>query len=144
MTKYLYNLVVMYADEESLQPDEVAHEIRGQSSDINSGKGGKFVWLHPEWTSVKEEAVSNLSFEKSSSAVKNYNDLAMGAGGDFRYILTSKGGNQAVTKVGLFRVQEQLSSDEIKSWIGQSGYTDYTKDINGGRGGDYLYLIWAY
>ena len=33
----------MYADEESLQPDEVAHEIRGQSSDINSGKGGKYV-----------------------------------------------------------------------------------------------------
>jgi hypothetical protein len=31
----------MYAGEEYLQPDEVVDEIQGQSSDINSGLGGK-------------------------------------------------------------------------------------------------------
>ncbi|KAI1417058.1 hypothetical protein F5Y13DRAFT_185890 [Hypoxylon sp. FL1857] len=134
----------MYADDEYLQPDEVAHEIQGQSSDINSGFGGKFVWLHPEWTSVNEEAISDLSFEKSSSPVRNYNNLAMGAGGDFRYIQASRNGIDALTKAGLFRVQEHLSPEEIQSRIEQSGFTHYSGDINEGRGGDYLYLLWAY
>lgn len=31
----------MYADQEYLQPDEVVHEISGQSPDINCGFGGK-------------------------------------------------------------------------------------------------------
>ncbi|KAI0972084.1 hypothetical protein F4678DRAFT_431109 [Xylaria arbuscula] len=136
----------MYAEtaEEYLQPDEVVHEIRGQSSDLNSGFGGKYVWLHPEWTAVPEEAVSDLSFERSSTPVRNYNNLAMGAGGDFRYIQSSRGGSEVITKIGLFRARQNLSPEEIQSRIEQSGFTHYSKDINQGRGGDYLYLIWAY
>ncbi|KAI1182489.1 hypothetical protein F5B17DRAFT_185212 [Nemania serpens] len=136
----------MYAstDEQYLQPDEVVSEIRGQSSDINAGFGGKYVWLHPEWTSVKDEAMSNLSFKKSSTPVRNYNDLAMGAGGNFRYIQASRGGSEGITKVGLFRVKQQLPPDEIQSRIEQSGFTHYSSDMNEGRSGDYLYLLWAY
>ncbi|KAI0401279.1 hypothetical protein F4802DRAFT_601266 [Xylaria palmicola] len=134
----------MYATEEFLQPDEVAPEIRGQSSDINAGFGGKFVWLHPEWTSAKEEAISGLSFAKSGTAVRNYNDLAMGAEGDFRYIQASRDGSEVITKVGLFRVGQELSPEEILSRIEQSGFTHYSTDMNEGRKGDYLYLLWAY
>ncbi|KAI2465789.1 hypothetical protein F4781DRAFT_435043 [Annulohypoxylon bovei var. microspora] len=134
----------MYASDESLQPDEVVHEIEGQSSDINSGFGGKYVWLRPEWTTVEGEAISDLSFEKSSTPIRNYNDLAMGAGGDFRYVQASRDGSGIVTKIGLFRVKQELSPEEIKSRIEQGGFTQYSKDINEGRGGDYLYLLWAY
>ncbi|KAI0437003.1 hypothetical protein F4803DRAFT_540406 [Xylaria telfairii] len=146
MAKYLFNLIAMYAnaDEEYLQPDEVVHEIQGQSSDINSGFGGKYVWLQPEWTIAKEEAISDLLFERSRTPVRNYNDLAMGAGGDFRYIRSSRDGNGIITKVGLFRIKQKLSPEEIKSRINQSGFTHYSSDINEGRGGDYLYLLWAY
>lgn len=34
-------LQVIYAGDEYLQPDAVAHEIQGKSSDINAGFGGK-------------------------------------------------------------------------------------------------------
>jgi len=144
MPKYLFNLIAMYAGEEYLQPDEVVDEIQGQSSDINSGLGGKYVWLHPEWTSVEEEAISDLSFKKSSTPVRNYNNLAMDTGGDFRYIEASRHGSRMATKVGLFRAQQKLSPEEIKSRIQQSGFTHYSSDINEGRGGNYLYLLWAY
>jgi len=146
MPKYLFNLIAMYANEAYLQPDEVVDEIEGQSSDMNAGLGGKYVWLHPEWTSVKEEAISDLSFKKSSTPVRNYNNLAMDSntGGDFRYIQASRDGSGMVTKVGLFRVKQKLSPEEIKSRIQQSGFTHYSSDINEGRGGTYLYLLWAY
>ncbi|KAI3322311.1 hypothetical protein HD806DRAFT_523188 [Xylariaceae sp. AK1471] len=121
----------MYAstDEQYLQPDEVVSEIQGQSSDINAGFD--MCWLHPEWTS-------------SSTPVRNYNDLAMGAEGDFRYIQASRGGSEGITKVGLFRVKQELLPEEIQSRIKQSGFTHYSSDMNEGRGGDYLYLLWAY
>ncbi|KAE8352221.1 hypothetical protein BDV28DRAFT_135549 [Aspergillus coremiiformis] len=144
MSKYLANLTVMYAEKEYLQPDEVVAEIQGQSSDINYEFGGKFVWLHPEWTSAADEAISDLSFERSSTAVRNYNDIAMGAGGDFRYIKASYGGSSKVTKAGLLRTDENLSEGAIVTRIQQSGFTHHSGDINGGRGKSYLYLVWAY
>lgn len=93
---------------------------------------------------MKEEALSDLSFTKASTPIRNYNDLAMGAGGDFRYIQVSREGSKRVTKVGLFRVQKQLSPEEIKSRIQQSGFTHYSSNMNEGRKGGYLYVIWAY
>ncbi|KAI1255445.1 hypothetical protein MGN70_003511 [Eutypa lata] len=93
---------------------------------------------------TKEEAITELSVERSTAAVRNYNDLAMGTGGDFRYIRGSHDGEDGITKVGLFRLDKELSPEEIKERIGQSGFSHYSEDINKGRGGEYLYLIWAY
>jgi hypothetical protein len=93
---------------------------------------------------VEGEAISDLSFKKSSTPVRNYNNLAMDTGGDFRYIQASRDGSRMATKVGLFRAQQKLSPEEIKSRIQQSGFTHYSSDINEGRGGNYLYLLWAY
>lgn len=102
------------------------------------------MWLCPEWTVVREEAITELSVERSSTPVRNYNDLAMGAKGDYRYIRGSHDGLDGVTKVGLFRFDKELSPEEIRERIGQSGFSHYSEDINKGRGGEYLYLIWAY
>ena len=93
---------------------------------------------------MEEGAVSHLSFEKSKDPVRNYNNLAMDAGGDFRYLQVSREGSIKVTKVGLFRVQQELTPQEITTRIQQSGFTNYSSSINEGRGGDHLYLLWAY
>ncbi|KAI5920663.1 hypothetical protein F4810DRAFT_407757 [Camillea tinctor] len=144
MSKYLFNLVVVYADEARLQPDEAVTEINNQSCDINSGFGGKYVWLQPEWVRVHEEAIADLSVTRSDAPIKNYNDLAMGAGGQFWYIQPSRGGSRFITKVSLFQAKQELSPEKIMSRIERSGFTHHSGDINEGRGGDYLYLIWAY
>lgn len=93
---------------------------------------------------VKEEAISDLEFEKSSTAVKNYNDIAMDSGGDYRYIKASRDGSKPITNTALLRSNKHLSSEEIKSKIEQSRFTNYSEDINQDRKGDYLYLLWAY
>lgn len=102
------------------------------------------VWLHPHWTSVREEAVSDLEFIMSDTPIRNYNDLAMDAGGAFRYIKATQDGSKPISNAGLFRSKEKLSLEAIKSRIEQAGFTNYSTDINKGRGGDYLYLLWAY
>jgi hypothetical protein len=100
------------------------------------------VWLHPQWTAEKAQAITHLSFEMPNSEIRNYNNLALGKD-DYRYITAERNGETPVTKVGLFRTKDRLTAEQIKTRIGQSGYTDYTSDINQGRKGDYLYLVWA-
>ena len=104
----------------------------------------RFVYLHPEWTVAREEAITELSVQRSTAPVRNYNNIAMDAKGGFRYVQGSRGGQEGITKVGLFRVGKELSPEEIRERIGQSGFSHYSEDINKGRQGDYLYLIWAY
>ena len=76
------------------------------------------MWLHPEWTIASEEAITDLAVERSSAPVRNYNDLAMGAGGEFRYVRGSNDGQEGITKVGLFRFDKELSPEEIRERIG--------------------------
>ena len=97
---------------------------------------------------MKNEAISGLSFQKSAVEIRNYNDLLAldnKKGVDYRYILTERDGGQKITKIGLFRTDADHSSlDEINGRIRQNGYTNHSTDINEGRKGDYLYVVWAY
>ncbi|GIJ84627.1 hypothetical protein Asppvi_003476 [Aspergillus pseudoviridinutans] len=143
MPKYLSNLVVMYAEEEASQPDDIVTELQGLSSDINKGVGGLYVWLQPQWTAEKEGAITHLSFEKPKSEIRNYNNLALQRKDEYRYITAEPKGERPITRVGLFRTEHELTPEQIKTRIGQSGYTNYTADINQGRGASYLYLVWT-
>ncbi|KAH8423406.1 uncharacterized protein LDX57_001165 [Aspergillus melleus] len=146
MVKYLSDLTVMYADNEYATPDEIVPEIQGKTSDINSGYGGRFVWLQPEWTSDRERAISHLSFTKSDTEIRNYNDITVrvSAKDSYRYIITEREGETKIVNVALLRTPENLSSDQILTRIKQSGFHHFSTDLNQGRGGDYLYVLWAY
>ncbi|PLB45808.1 hypothetical protein P170DRAFT_512430 [Aspergillus steynii IBT 23096] len=145
MAKYLSDVTVMYADNEYAAPDEAIPEIQGKTSDINAGYGGRFVWLKPDWTPDKQNAISNLSFTKSNSELRNYNDITVrvSAKDAYRYIVPERGGESKITKVALFRTSENLSSDQILARIKERGFYHFSSDLNQGRGGDYLYLLWA-
>lgn len=85
-----------------------------------------------------------MCISKSHTPVRNYNNLAMGSRGDFRFIELFREGDERITKVGMLRLQRRLTHEEIESRIQQSGFTQYSDNINEGRGGDYLYLLWAH
>jgi len=68
-------------------------------------------------------------------------DLAAGAGGDYRYlsVLTNSPGLPTlpiINSVSLWRTGERQNGPP-------NGYSGITNDINAGRGGDYLYIIWT-
>jgi len=98
--------------------------------DINKGYGGDYVWLRPIYTYNSSEGANSFHVEIYDH--KHYDkieDLARGAGGAYRYLVPSHSGN---------------CCDKIRDvWLSdfQNG-RGFTKDINEGRGGRYLYLNW--
>jgi hypothetical protein len=95
----------------------------------------RFVWLVPEYTQKVEDAVTG--FDVFIGAADARPDLAKGAGGAFRYLVPIKNPRvkTKITEVALMRRQ---SGDR---GLGP-GFVGSTIDINDGRGGDWLYLIW--
>ena len=94
-----------------------------------------FVWLVPTFTSDPGSAQTSYSIVIQGDSNDHYQDLAKGAGGDYRYLHSRHDGEQKITKVNLLRLDEALG-DLPAGYDGRSG------DINQGRGGTYLYLIW--
>ena len=78
--------------------------------------------------------------------VRNYNDFSMGADpvDERRYIVCDRSGGPKITKVGLFRFVNEMSEEQLEARIRQSGFIHHSRDLNVGRRGDYLYLLWAY
>ena len=97
----------------------------------------RYVWLIPVFTSTASAAVTGFSIAIQKSADPAFNDLAKGAGGDYRYLLLENDAEQAekVTEVALLRLGEALV-ERPAGWDGN------TIDINKGRGKTYLYLLW--
>jgi len=98
------------------------------AEDINKGFGGAYVWLEPIYTDNADEAASGFHFWHQSTKDEDYDDLAKGAGGDWRYIKSLHDGEGKVTGV-------HLTEDNTK-------YEHCTEDLNRKRGGRYLYLCW--
>ncbi len=97
--------------------------------DINKGYGGDYVWLRPIYTYKSSEAVNYFHVEiYNHQRYETIGDLARGAGGAYRYLVPSNSG----------------CGDKIRDvWLSdlQNG-RGFTKDINKGRGGRYLFLNW--
>ena len=111
-------------------------ELNGGNNDINCGYGGKYVYIEAESTYNPKDALTNIQFIRQGAAAQGYSDLAIGAGGDYRYILETRAAN-AQLRVG--SVMKLLRSKNavtvVRGW-------NKTADINEGRGGDYLYLLY--
>ena len=97
----------------------------------------RYVWLVPEYDATPADAITSFDIVIESFADPNLDDLAKGAGGDYRYIIPARDPREPrkVTQVILLR------SDSAIDGI-PAGWSGKTIDINKGRGKTYLYLVW--
>jgi hypothetical protein len=100
----------------------------------------RYVWLVPEYTRDPSQAASVFDFVTQSNGNTKYLDLAKGAGGDFRYFIPVYNVREKakIVECALLRTGSGTSVEQIR----QMGWAGISGDINRGRGGDFLYLIW--
>ena len=67
-------------------------------------------------------------------------DLARGAGGLYRYLQLERSSTEKRTYLKILRSKDE--SDLNKKM--RFGFDGHSSDINEGRGGDYLYILWEY
>ena len=97
----------------------------------------RYVWIVPVYTEDVSNAVTGFDVVIQSQQNPDLDDLAKGAGGDYRYLLTRIDAEEdrKVTQLILFRSDSALDGVPI-------GWDGITADINKGRGKTYLYLVW--
>ena len=97
----------------------------------------RYVWLVPRYTTEWSAAAVGFELIIQGGANGSLQDLAKGAGGDFRYLLPVKDiTNEAkVTQVTLLRLHGDMGRRP-------TGWTGNTGDINRNRGKTFLYLLW--
>lgn len=100
----------------------------------------RFVWLIADFHNYKPSAISNIRIDYQDKEDPGRQDLAAGTGGKFRYLAWRTDGEKKITEVQLLRRQSPVSWDTLRS-LGFQGMTD---DINAGRGGDFLHIVWKH
>lgn len=84
--------------------------------------------------------MTNIQVVVQDSRNNAYNDMAAGAGGDYRYLKMLRGSSHLrIKRVGLLR---SPSDHYIYGNRRDYGWDECTGDINSGRGGDWLHLCW--
>lgn len=94
-------------------------------------------WLVSHYTSTPGAACTGFDVYIQTNDKRNYPDLSKGVGRERRYIVpvTSPSNNDKITEVRLLRSH----SSTVRP---PEGYSRISRNINQGRGGDYLYLVW--
>lgn len=141
--EFVRELGVAFGDNEGDAPDERVREVHRQSDDTNAGHKGKYVWLVPQYTLQAGDAATAFEVRIQGSSMAGMGDLASGAGGDYRYAVTSRDRRQTqkVVEVKLWRSDSQVTPDQVKKELGNN-WAGPSRDINENRGGAYLYLVW--
>ncbi|RAK74436.1 uncharacterized protein BO72DRAFT_479482 [Aspergillus fijiensis CBS 313.89] len=137
MSRFVNSLTVDDRDDRDIPPTCI-QIIDGNNPDINAGFGGKFVYIVVGHTSKPEFALTDIQILVQEDENKDYHDLAKGAGGAYRYIHTLQGTGAPIVDVKLLRRAEKVELSTVQAL----GYSHMTGDINAGRGGDYLHIIW--
>ncbi|KAE8323835.1 hypothetical protein BDV39DRAFT_208501 [Aspergillus sergii] len=130
---------VLYGKDTGNEPPDIITAVDGNGNDVNAGFGGEYVWLSPSWTENALEAITEIQILVSDEAIPGKQDLAQGTGGAYRYVGFIKG-PPPIRTINLLRRTEEVTPETIKDL----GFDGYTQDINAGRGGDYLHLVWKY
>ncbi|RDW65891.1 uncharacterized protein DSM5745_09630 [Aspergillus mulundensis] len=136
---YLQSIDVRYGEDPSSEPSAGIKTVDGSSADINAGFGGDFVWLIPTYGSAAT-AASSIRIIIQGDADSAYYDLAKGAGGDYRYLRLERDGGAKISEVKLLRRGDGVDFAAVQAL----GFQGVSGDINEGRGGDFLYLVWKY
>lgn len=100
----------------------------------------RFIWLVADFHDNKPSAISQIRIDIQDEQDNGRQDLAAGTGGKFRYLAWRTDGNEKITEVQLLRRQSPVSWETLRDL----GFQGMSNDINAGRGGDFLHLVWKY
>jgi hypothetical protein len=100
----------------------------------------RFIWLVAGFHNHKPSAISQIRIDIQDEQDNSRRDLAAGTGGKFRYLAWRTDGNEKITEVQLLRRQSPVSWETLRDL----GFQGMSNDINAGRGGDFLHLVWKY
>ncbi len=97
----------------------------------------RYVWLVPEYTNDPNIAASAFEVSVQTIAQSGYDDLAKGAGGDFRYLIPqcNTQARAKIREIELLRSAEVIVTPPV-------GWDGMTKNINIGRQKTFLYVLW--
>ena len=78
-----------------------------------------------------------------SKKIEGRDDLAKGADGKYRYVIPVPDVRERrkVVEAQLVRSGKRVAPGDVPGIVGE-GWEGARRDINEGRGGDYLYLVW--
>ncbi|PYI23985.1 hypothetical protein BO99DRAFT_428252 [Aspergillus violaceofuscus CBS 115571] len=140
MTDWLNSLYPVYGDHENEKPSNTIPVVDDKNGDINAGFGGKYVWLVANYIRDPQNCLHNIKIVVSDTEKPGQMDLTKKAGGQYRYLETSTVAAEGfgISNLKLLRSTDEVSSTDLRGL----GYRGWTADINAGRGGDYLYLVW--
>ncbi|KAK7032626.1 hypothetical protein VNI00_012889 [Paramarasmius palmivorus] len=133
---YLANFDVVYSTQAAQEPPNTVTDLNNSGNDINKGFHGEYVYLTPITTNNPNDAATSFKIVIQSHADPEKKDLAKGAGGDYRYVIPMRDpGARKITSARLLR-------SGSKQDYPPSGFNGLSTDINQGRKGDYLYIVW--
>ncbi|KAE8153778.1 hypothetical protein BDV25DRAFT_14601 [Aspergillus avenaceus] len=140
--RFLQDIAVKYGDDAFSKPSDSIYTINNENGDVNSGFGGKYVWLVPKYTTKLAEACTSVDIIVTEDPHSGYSDLAAGAGGDYRYLKPNKNTNTPakISEVAMHRTpkSQYFGLAEVQ----KLGYDGMSDDINSGRKKDWLRIIW--
>ncbi|KAJ3559522.1 hypothetical protein NM688_g295 [Phlebia brevispora] len=136
--QWVSGIDVSYGSQPSQEVRNAVHEIHGAGDDTNKGFGGSYVWVTPQYSNYSGDACTSFNVVIQDSEMSGHKDLAKGAGGAYRYLIPVQDSSVVakIIDIAFLRSSSAVSSPP-------SAYSGMTSDINQGRGGDYLYLIWS-
>ncbi|PHH64723.1 hypothetical protein CDD81_3985 [Ophiocordyceps australis] len=138
---YISGLEVLYS-KDSTPPEQSIYELRSDSTNVNKGFGGLYVWLVPTYTSRRDEACTSFETVQKTNPDAGWKDLAKGAGGLYRYLKCNKNfyENDKIRRVALIRKPNTwVTMDDMQGYL----FHGYSSDINFRREGEYLNLVWS-
>jgi hypothetical protein len=102
------------------------------------------VWLVPKRQDDVTGAATDIQIQISDKAIEGKVDVASGAGGKYRYVnlLHDDTANEKIDKVALYRKHNNEGKVTLDDAT-KIGFDRVSTDINDGRGGDYLSLIYG-
>ncbi|KAJ3557903.1 hypothetical protein NM688_g1217 [Phlebia brevispora] len=135
--QWVSGIDVVYGSQPSQEVRNAVHEIHGAGDNINMGYGGSYVWVTPQYSNYSGDACTSFNVVIRDSEMPGHQDLAKGAGRPHRYLIPVRepSARSKIVDLALLRSSSAFSNPPPP-------YSGMTSDINDGRGGDFLYLIW--
>lgn len=106
--------------------------------------GSSAVYPQSVYTNEPKQAATFFHIVVQDVPNALYVDLAKGAGGVYRYLVPVRHARQKRKIVGaiLYHTTDGLNAPKLSALVKSLGYNGSTTNINEGKGGDCLYLLW--
>ncbi|KAJ7106882.1 hypothetical protein C8R43DRAFT_867838, partial [Mycena crocata] len=111
--------------------------------DVNAGFHAKYVFLIPVRTDTAAAAGTYIQIRITDTYDPNGSDIAYGANGKYRYVrvIHDVTDNSKITKVVLYRKPTSAGPVTLSEAVAV-GFNRVSSDINSGRGGSWLHLVY--